>query len=538
MPRRTLAEELAELATTGPAPDLDPEADTFGDGPALLDSDAEVDADTNDAPARRLHGDIGDLGVEYAGRRTSAVVAFGASEDGEALLGRDSDAEESGSHDVASIGAGESGGESDDLADDAGYSSGSDSEGGAAEGAGSSEDEDEQDDGDAAADGADAAVARMMAASVGGAELSAPRHRAGGSTAAAVAGGRAAADTNGAAAPSDDELDDAQQFSPEPDGELVALEREFDAVADADAAAAEGLSAKAEATRRRGAAAGRQRRLWERALELRIRAQRAVAAAHRLPGPQAHALASAVSQPLGGGFAAASAAAAAALHELLALQGALVAQNPAIAEAAAAAEAAGGAADAGLGQRHRSDDQDAAINHSEAAAVLWQRIEEGTAAWAPYRDASLDRWHRRAALGGGAAATRGGLKALAQPLSTQVAAALATPGRLLTRSQLPRTGAAPVLCEPQPSGDGAAEAPADAAADAEPADGAVRQQEDQQERLPHTYDDADLYEQLLKEYLEGSGSVGGGLLLQRVCLCGNALHCHPIPLGTTPALEA
>lgn len=38
------------------------------------------------------------------------------------------------------------------------------------------------------------------------------------------------------------------------DGELAALEREFDAVADADAAAAEGLSAKAEATRRRGAA--------------------------------------------------------------------------------------------------------------------------------------------------------------------------------------------------------------------------------------------------------------------------------------------
>lgn len=56
-------------------------------------------------------------------------------------------------------------------------------------------------------------------------------------------------------------------------------------MAAADAAAAEGRAAKLEAERVRGAAAGRQRRLWDRALELRIRTQCAVAAAHRLPPP-------------------------------------------------------------------------------------------------------------------------------------------------------------------------------------------------------------------------------------------------------------
>ncbi len=70
------------------------------------------------------------------------------------------------------------------------------------------------------------------------------------------------------------------------DGELAELEREFDAVAAADAAAAGGLAEKAAAEARRGAAAARQRRLWERALEARIRAQKAVLAAHRLPGPE------------------------------------------------------------------------------------------------------------------------------------------------------------------------------------------------------------------------------------------------------------
>lgn len=73
----------------------------------------------------------------------------------------------------------------------------------------------------------------------------------------------------------------------------------------------------------------------------------------------------------------------------------------------------------------------------QAAAESWARVEAGTRAWAPYRHASLDLWHRRALLGGGAAAMRPGLKALSQPLSAQVAAALAAPGRA-TRSQLPR----------------------------------------------------------------------------------------------------
>lgn len=74
-----------------------------------------------------------------------------------------------------------------------------------------------------------------------------------------------------------------------------------------------------------------------------------------------------------------------------------------------------------------------------------------------------------------------------------------------------------MLCEPRPA-DAAAAAGAAAAADAEATAGtpaADGEPAEQQERLPETYDDTDLYEQLLKEYLDAAAP-GAGLALQRV----------------------
>ena len=78
-----------------------------------------------------------------------------------------------------------------------------------------------------------------------------------------------------------------------------------------------------------------------------------------------------------------------------------------------------------------------------------------------------------------------------------------------------------MLCEPDAAGDGAAAAAGSAVdalpASSSPADGAGNGAAAGGQPLPHTYDDADLYEQLLKEYLEGAGAPGGGAAtLQRV----------------------
>ena len=50
----------------------------------------------------------------------------------------------------------------------------------------------------------------------------------------------------------------------------------------------------------------------------------------------------------------------------------------------------------------------------------WQRVDEAYRRFAPYRDSSLDRWHRKTMLMTGSAALRGNLKALNQSLSAQV----------------------------------------------------------------------------------------------------------------------
>ena len=47
-------------------------------------------------------------------------------------------------------------------------------------------------------------------------------------------------------------------------------------------------------------------------------------------------------------------------------------------------------------------------------------MDEAYQRFAPYRDSSLDRWHRKTMLMTGSAALRGNLKALNQSLSAQV----------------------------------------------------------------------------------------------------------------------
>ena len=53
--------------------------------------------------------------------------------------------------------------------------------------------------------------------------------------------------------------------------------------------------------------------------------------------------------------------------------------------------------------------------------VLWGRLDSAFQDFAEFRDASLDRWHRKADLASGQSLLRsGGLKALNQPISAQV----------------------------------------------------------------------------------------------------------------------
>jgi protein AATF/BFR2 len=55
-----------------------------------------------------------------------------------------------------------------------------------------------------------------------------------------------------------------------------------------------------------------------------------------------------------------------------------------------------------------------------AAGQKWRRISAAYSRLEPYRDLSMDRWHRKTMLMTGSGALRGNLKALNQSLSAQV----------------------------------------------------------------------------------------------------------------------
>ncbi|KAK9841761.1 hypothetical protein WJX81_001171 [Elliptochloris bilobata] len=407
--RKSLAEELAELATSAPTREEDPEDDLLGAGAALEETEDELQAPPSKsrkvAEGQRLRAALDLDGEEYAGRATSRRAAFGDSngwhEEGEALTDDEEEAAEDGE-----------------------------------------------------AGGADELV--------------------------------------GSPAPSTHADDEPAQPSTGIDGgedeEMAVLEAEFEAVAAADAAAVGALRERAARERARGVALRNQRAVWEAVLEQRILLQRCLQAANRLPYAECHAAAAAATPELRSGFAGLADACGATLGSLLELQAALVRQHPAASAAAAAVEAArGSGADAW------------SANGAIDSGALWARLEAARAAVAPFRDAALDRWHRKALLAAGGGVQRGGLKALDQAVSAQVAALLRDPVRARARSQLPRAQAPRPLCQPADLAPG--EVPGDAGAGNE-ADAPA------EERVAETYDDSEFYQQLLKEFLEGSAAAG------------------------------
>lgn len=200
------------------------------------------------------------------------------------------------------------------------------------------------------------------------------------------------------------------------------------------------------------------------------------------------------------------------LQDMLHLHHTLAQQHPAAAAALAAAPpvpqqqqeqrsrgkrsrtAAGLSAEGGTAAAQGAGHEFAGTCSSGPAA--WCAVDGAISSLAGFRDAALDKWHRRTVLASGTAALRGssGLRALQQSVSSQVAALMADKAKLISRSQLP------MQLAPRPLGQPAA---ADAAAGAEAGDGDAGGQE--RMRDAETYDEGDFYQQLLKELLESGG---------------------------------
>jgi protein AATF/BFR2 len=317
-------------------------------------------------------------------------------------------------------------------------------------------------------------------------------------------------DDSGADVDVDDDDDESQEASDDDDdddggdggdlaAELAAFRREE--------AEANRLAAAKSQNAVKGAAVRRQNEVWEKALQTRIVLQRGLNASAKMPTPtywRALAKADGEVKPA---MATCAAAARGALDALCSLQAALIDGNPAIAEAAG--EGVGG------GKKRKASSAMAAVSKfgllASPASEVWENIDSVYQRFAAFRDVSIDRWHRKAQVqvgkmsAGGGAGGGGEMRAFNQSVSAQVASAMRIPDRLVRKSQPPAHLAPKRLGEPEGTEKAAPTGDRTEDIDADDLEAAARAEA----RVEEIYDDADFYEQVLKEFLESAGAAAG-----------------------------
>ncbi|KAG7673911.1 hypothetical protein Ndes2526B_g02616 [Nannochloris sp. 'desiccata'] len=438
MSRKTLAEELAELANPAPTKEFDPDADIFGSGPALEASDDELlpPSKPKGKERSRLRGDIQLVGKEYSGRKSSRAAVFDQDDDQE---GNSSSSEEEGEEDD----------EDEQEEEDSELENGS-----ADEVASSSEEEEEERE-----------------------EEEEDRNKA-----------RKSKKQNKLAHSFGSEGADAEE-----DDEAAALEREYREMQQQEADAMSGLQERASKERKKGLAVRAQRSLWESGLELRILLQKALQSGNRLPQPEGHRVAVAVDPELETGLKGLARDAAAVVDDLLGLLNSMEEQHPAIGEAAEAASV-------GITKRKQPDNDEEKQKQELMSDKLWSQLDESYQRFVPFRDAAIDRWHRKTVLASGSAA-RGGLKVLNQSVSSQVQLLMRDSQRVVERTRLPKR-----LCRSLCSTEEDQEGSAKVEGELEGADQGIVAGEEI--RDPETFDDGEFYQTLLKEFFEGKQESG------------------------------
>lgn len=367
--KKSLAEELAELANPAPQTDIDPDADIFQSGPTLEASDDELmDAvrQSNNRPATRSSkraaaADIILEGPEYAGKKASSKSIFGD---------EDSDDENEDENE-----------DEDDL-----HQNGMNGLHKQTANSSSDDDEDEEEAGE---------------------------------------------DREGSS--SDEEEED----------EMARLEREYRDLQAAETNTVKQLQDRVSKERRKAVAVSNQTNIWKKALEARILLQKSLSGGNRLPRGKAYNTAVEHSEKVGVALKSLASEASETLSSVCDVLEALMQRNPAVAEAQAAAGVVGGS------KRKRDDDDndDEDEDEDDVSASGWKRLEGCYKEMQPFRDSSVDRWHRKTVLQSGTAAVRGNLRVLNQSVSTQIATMMADPSRLVQRTRVVK-GSVKTLCEP------------------------------------------------------------------------------------------
>ncbi|CAL9167629.1 unnamed protein product [Musa hybrid cultivar] len=279
----------------------------------------------------------------------------------------------------------------------------------------------------------------------------------------------------------EDEIEgsDAEQNGRQIDAEMDELEQQYQNLRSEEQNLLNNLKHQKDEDAVKGRAVKNQKLLWDKTLELRFLLQKTFLAANKLPQEPVRSLFCNSDEDVDQAYMDLVDSSKRTLGSILELQEALLEKNPYILQGLTGNNKEFSKSEDSFGKVKEDNDDE------------WLQIIDMHSRIAPFRNGSIDKWHRKTQVTSGAAAFRGKLQAFNQNISEQVAGYMRDPSRMIRRMQLSRSsvgifGKVPEVSESETIKE----------------EGNV--QDGSMDGDPELLDDSEFYSQLLKEFLESN----------------------------------
>ncbi|XP_074590297.1 uncharacterized protein LOC141846198 [Curcuma longa] len=229
----------------------------------------------------------------------------------------------------------------------------------------------------------------------------------------------------------------------------------------------------------KGHAVKNQKVLWDKTLELRFLLQKSFSNSNKLPQEPVRSLFCNSAEDVDQAYSDLVVSSKQTLSSILRLQEALLEKNPSILQSL-------------TGNKKESSKHENSFNElKEDNDEEWSQISNMYSRVTPFRNSSIDKWHRKTQVISGAVAFKGKMQAFNQNISEQVNGYMRDPSRMIRRMQLRRSSVG-VFGE-IPESTKTENLKEEANSLDEHADGD-----------PELLEDSEFYSQLLKEFLESN----------------------------------
>lgn len=269
----------------------------------------------------------------------------------------------------------------------------------------------------------------------------------------------------------DEEGSEDEQIEGQKDEEIEELEKEYHNLRNKEQDLLKNLNRHKDEDAVKGQAVRNQKALWDKALELRFLLQKTFSSSNKLPQEPVKASFCSSDNVVDQAYSELVSSCKQTLDSMLELQEALLDRNNSILESTT------GNSNQSVKDGTLTDDL------KEESDEDWLQIQKMHSRIAPFRNNSVDKWHRKTQVTTGAAAFKGKLHAFNQNISDQVAGYMRDPSRIIKRMQLGSSSISVFGKVPEKSES-------------------TKEEDPNIEGDPELLDDSEFYQQLLKEFFE------------------------------------